>query len=62
VLRVRDNGRGFDPAGPRKPASFGLVGLRERAFLLDGAISIDAAPGRGTVVEVRIPLQPAPAS
>ena len=55
-LRVRDDGRGFDLAHPRKPNSFGLVGLRERAHLVDGEILIDTAPGRGTRIDVRIPL------
>ncbi len=55
-LRVSDNGRGFDPAAPRRPNSFGLVGLRERAYLVSGRIAIDAAPGRGTTVKVTIPL------
>ena len=55
-LRVRDDGRGFDPDNPRKPNSFGLVGLRERAHLVDGEIRIESAPGRGTNIEVRIPL------
>lgn len=58
ILRVRDNGRGFELGGPRKPKSFGLVGLRERAYLLDGDISVDTAPGKGTLIEVRIPLRP----
>lgn len=62
MLRVRDNGRGFDLGDPRKPNSFGLVGLRERAYLLDGDISVDTAPGKGTLVEVRIPLRPAAAA
>ncbi|HXX83647.1 MAG TPA: MASE4 domain-containing protein [Casimicrobiaceae bacterium] len=56
-LRVRDDGRGFDPTDPRKPNSFGLVGLRERAHLVDGEIRIDSAPGRGTSIEVRIPFE-----
>ena len=56
-LRVRDDGRGFDPTDPRKPNSFGLVGLRERAQLVDGEIRIDSAPGRGTSIEVRIPFE-----
>ena len=55
-LRVADDGRGFDPSAARRPNSFGLVGLRERAHLVDGHITIDSAPGRGTAVEVRIPL------
>ncbi|HET9761879.1 MAG TPA: MASE4 domain-containing protein [Casimicrobiaceae bacterium] len=55
-LRVADDGRGFDTNQARKANSFGLVGLRERANLVEGRISIDSAPGRGTIVEVRIPL------
>ena len=62
ILRVRDNGCGFDPTAPRKPASFGLVGLRERVTLLGGGISIDSAPGRGSVIEIQIPLQQAAAA
>ena len=56
VLAVRDDGRGFDPAAPRRPGSLGLMGLRERAQLLNGTIAIRSAPGAGTQVEVRIPL------
>jgi PAS domain S-box-containing protein len=57
TLRVRDDGCGFAAAVPRKPNSYGLVGLRERAYLLDGEITIETAPGNGTVIEVRIPLR-----
>ncbi|RQS67516.1 sensor histidine kinase [Burkholderia sp. Bp8963] len=59
ALAIRDDGAGFDPGDPRKPGSFGLVGLRERAYLVGGALTIDTAPGKGTTVEVRIPLQAA---
>ncbi len=63
TLRVRDNGCGFAPADPRKPNSFGLVGLRERVYLLDGEIKVDTAPGQGATIEVRIPMpQEAPVS
>jgi PAS domain S-box-containing protein len=62
MLSVRDDGRGFEPGDPRKPNSFGLVGLRERAYLLDGDIKINTAPGKGTLIEVRIPLAQAPPS
>jgi signal transduction histidine kinase len=55
-LRVSDDGCGFDPARPRKPQSLGLAGLRERVLILKGELSIDSAPGRGTAVEVRLPL------
>jgi PAS domain S-box-containing protein len=55
TLAVSDDGRGFSPQAPRKPASFGLLGLRERAALLGGDVSIESAPGRGTIVEMRLP-------
>ncbi|CAG4883164.1 protein of unknown function [Georgfuchsia toluolica] len=55
-LTVRDNGRGFVSTSPRKPDSFGLMGLRERAHLIGGTIYIDSAPGRGTVIDLLIPI------
>jgi PAS domain S-box-containing protein len=57
TISVTDNGRGFSPQAPRKPASYGLLGLRERAILLGGEATIDSAPGRGTSIEVRLPLR-----
>jgi signal transduction histidine kinase len=54
VLEVRDNGKGFDPAGPF-PGHFGLQSMHERAASLDGTISIESAPGNGTTVSARIP-------
>jgi PAS domain S-box-containing protein len=57
TVRVRDNGIGFLLEQARKPNSFGLLGLRERASLLDGKASISSVPGEGTTVELRLPLQ-----
>lgn len=56
TLKVQDNGVGFMPGGTRKPNSLGLVGLRERAQLLKGSVSVDSAPGRGTTVQASIPV------
>jgi signal transduction histidine kinase len=56
VVSVRDNGRGIDPASAKKPGSFGLTGLRERAYLLGGTLRIDSAPGKGTLIEFRVPV------
>ena len=56
VLTVHDNGRGFAANDPARPGHFGLVGLRERAALLNGQVSIESAPGRGARIEVRLPL------
>jgi PAS domain S-box-containing protein len=57
ILEVADNGRGFATDAPRKPLSLGLMGLRERAHLLKGAVTIESEPGRGTRIQVRIPMQ-----
>lgn len=54
-LEVSDNGRGFNPAGPRDHASLGLASMRERVRLLHGELGIDSAPGRGTSVVARVP-------
>jgi PAS domain S-box-containing protein len=57
VLEVRDNGLGFSTTAPRKPHSLGLMGLRERAHLVKGAVTIESRPGKGTRVQVRIPMR-----
>lgn len=56
LLSVQDNGVGFSPGASRKPHSLGLVGLRERAQLLKGTISVQSQPGQGTTVEACIPV------
>jgi PAS domain S-box-containing protein len=58
VLAIRDDGRGFDQADPSLSGSLGLVGMRERAAMLGGGVSISSAPGRGTSVIAWIPLRP----
>lgn len=56
LLIVQDNGIGFDLSTPRKLNSFGLSGLRERAYLVAGEVSIESSPGHGTSIKVQIPL------
>ena len=56
VVSVRDNGSGFAVPSSRKPNSFGLLGVRERAYLLGGNVRVTSAPGDGTEIEVRLPL------
>lgn len=61
LLRVSDDGRGFDPndrlRSNRRP-SWGLLGICERAALLGGHCEIQSTPGLGTQIEVVIPYQP----
>lgn len=56
IFLVRDNGVGFDIAQTRARKSLGLVGMQERALLLDGELTIDSIPGSGTTVKLRIPF------
>ena len=53
-LQVRDNGCGFDL--PVKHAGLGIAGMRERATLLEGTLTIVSEPGQGTTVEACLPL------
>jgi signal transduction histidine kinase len=57
-LRVRDAGKGFLPAAAAGGESFGLVNMRERVEALGGSFRLDSAPGAGTRVEARVPLEP----
>lgn len=60
--RVEDDGAGFDSGGDpggeegTSPAGMGLLSMRERTELLGGRLEIISGPGRGTTVEVRMPL------
>jgi signal transduction histidine kinase len=56
-LAIRDEGVGFDPGEtPRPPHGWGLAGMRERAESVGGHFNIDSAPGRGTLVDVVVPI------
>jgi signal transduction histidine kinase len=60
VLRVVDNGRGFDQAGRAQRAEragWGLLIMGERAEAIGAHLNVDSAPGRGTTVEFVIPEQ-----
>jgi len=61
TLRIADNGRGFVPGSSPGSAEghFGLVGISERVKRLSGQLEVTSAPGKGTCLEVRIPIRPA---
>jgi signal transduction histidine kinase len=56
VLRVLDDGVGIAAKDVRKPSSFGIRGMRERAESLGGALQVGPARGGGTEVSLMIPL------
>jgi signal transduction histidine kinase len=53
TLSVRDNGAGFAP-GAVAAGRYGLVGVRERAALIDATASVESEPGQGTALTVSI--------
>ena len=55
TLIITDDGRGFDTDAPVHDR-FGLIGIRERVQLLNGTFSISSKPGKGTRLDIKIPL------
>jgi ligand-binding sensor domain-containing protein/signal transduction histidine kinase len=55
-LRVRDDGRGFDPGAHAQGfgGHYGLLGIRERAAQIGGELSLSSSPGAGTEIKVRV--------
>jgi PAS domain S-box-containing protein len=55
-LAVRDSGIGFDWKDAMNRRGLGLISMRERLRLVNGELSIQSEPGRGTIVLARVPL------
>lgn len=61
LVQIEDDGRGFvmdEAATSDSRTGLGLLGMRERAQMLGGTLTIDSAPGHGTKVSVRLPVSP----
>ncbi|MGB2900302.1 MAG: PAS domain S-box protein [Candidatus Acidiferrum sp.] len=56
ILQVHDNGRGFDAEQTNTRKSLGLLGMQERALLLNGKLKIEGVLGSGTTMTLCIPL------
>jgi len=56
ILKVEDDGVGFDPNAPAQGGGNGMVNMRARAAALKGTLTIQTAPGQGTKLELSIPL------
>ncbi|QSS90025.1 GAF domain-containing sensor histidine kinase [Streptomyces sp. M54] len=56
VLRVRDDGRGFDPTAVRRAGRhLGLVSMRHRASSVGGRLTVASEPGEGATIEMEVP-------
>jgi signal transduction histidine kinase len=56
ILRIEDDGHGFDPEQRRGSGHFGLANLRDRAAGVGGTLTIESGPATGTRIIVRLPL------
>ncbi|MGA2713603.1 MAG: chemotaxis protein CheB [Bryobacteraceae bacterium] len=55
-LKIADDGAGFDPTVVKGRGGLGLIGMEERARLVNGKLSIVSRPGRGTRIALEVPL------
>ncbi len=55
-LVIEDDGKGFDASEILSEAQLGLVGMRERAHLIGGSMTVESSPGNGTTICVSVPL------
>ena len=55
LVAIRDDGVGMPDGGALGDGGMGILGMRERALLLGGTLSVDGSPGRGTTVRVTLP-------
>jgi signal transduction histidine kinase len=60
AVEIRDGGPGFDPSAVAGD-HLGLAGMRERVESLGGRLTVESAPGSGSTVRARIPLEAEPA-
>jgi len=59
ALSISDDGQGFSPAlDPGAQGQRGMAGMRERATLLGGHLSVDSDPGQGTHIQALLPWAP----
>ncbi|MBC9711798.1 GAF domain-containing sensor histidine kinase [Streptomyces sp. TRM66268-LWL] len=56
VLRITDDGQGFEPRETRRAGRhLGLVSMRDRASGVGGRLTVESAPGKGTTIEMEVP-------
>jgi signal transduction histidine kinase/ligand-binding sensor domain-containing protein len=58
-MAVVDNGRGMRVDTETVPPHYGLIGIRERAEVIDAELTIESAPDRGTTIRIIVPRESA---
>ncbi len=60
-MEIADNGKSFPVEKiflAKNPKRLGIVGMKERVEMVEGSLTIESVPGKGTTVQVRIPFAP----
>ena len=60
TLRIEDSGDGFDLDEARKKGGLGLISIEERVRLVNGKLTIQSQPGKGTTITAFVPLEKNP--
>jgi PAS domain S-box-containing protein len=55
LLIISDNGKGFNSEEAKTKMTLGIIGMKERALVMHGELSISSEPGKGTSVRVKVP-------
>jgi len=55
-LTISDNGKGFDPGLVKRKKTLGLLGMKERTLMMNGAYEINSQPGKGTTLRFSVPM------
>jgi len=56
VLRIQDNGRGFEKYEAKAQKTLGLFGMKERTLMMGGHLEINNAPGKGVMLAINVPI------
>jgi len=57
ILKVHDNGTGFEEAEIKNKKTLGLIGMKERAKMFGGNLTVLSAVGKGTVITLQVPMR-----
>jgi signal transduction histidine kinase len=56
VMLIEDNGKGFKTETVDGRKTLGILGMKERAIVMGGTYNIHSQPGKGTIIEVIVPM------
>jgi PAS domain S-box-containing protein len=56
LITIKDNGKGFDVTSMENKKTLGILGIKERIAIIKGTYAIDSIPGKGTTIELKVPV------